>query len=388
MIGPVLENSVWTKMLRKLISEEECELGMHLTKTPISAEDLAKKVGMPEEEVAGMLWNMADHGTIFPHFVNGKPYYRLVPFIPGVYEYQMDYRTMDKEMAELFVKAPAEVAWLTRNLSRIDGGIMKVVPVRQEVVAQPKVLSFEDVMTFIDGVDMYTVADCACRYAMKLLGTGCDHPIEAICLQLGPHAEYYEKTGRGRRITREEAIEVLNKAEEAGLVHNVFATEGLNNSSFICNCCGCSCSGFRVTRQYGGGAISASNFRARIDEEKCVACGACVDICPTNAIRLGDGLCKSAGGADRRIRDLLRHDVGQEEVGQRLPGQDRGDQQGHRALQDQVPRAHLRPGLHPERGGGQVHGSAGVDQGRQPLPGRLRQDLPASLRGRMHARHG
>lgn len=291
--GPIMENSVWTKMLRKLISEEECELGMHLTRTPISAADLAKKTGQPEEEVAGMLWNMADHGTIFPHFVQGEPYYRLVPFIPGVYEYQMDYRTMDREMAELFVKAPAEVAWLTRNLGRVDGGIMKVVPVRQEVVAQPMILSFEDVMTFIDDVDMYTVADCACRYAMKLMGTGCDHPIENICLQLGPHAEYYEKTGRGKRITKEEAIEVLNRAEEAGLVHNVFATEGIGHSSYICNCCGCSCSGFRVNRQYGGGAISPSNFRARIDEEKCVACGGCVDICPTNAIRLGDALCKS-----------------------------------------------------------------------------------------------
>ncbi len=97
-----------------------------------------------------MLWNMADHGAIFAHFVDDKPYYRIAPFIPGVYEYLMDYRTMDKEMAELFVEATAEMAWLVRNISPIDGGLMKIVPVRQEVVAQPKVLSHEDVMTFVD----------------------------------------------------------------------------------------------------------------------------------------------------------------------------------------------------------------------------------------------
>jgi len=292
-VGPVPEKSVWTKILRKLISEEECELGMHLTKTPISAEDFARKVGKPEKQVADMLWNMADHGAIFAHFVNGKPYYRMAPFIPGVYEYLMDYRTMDKEMAELFVKATDEMAWLVRNISPIDGGLMKIVPVREEVVAQPKILSHEDVMTFVNSTDIYSVADCACRYANKLLGKGCEHPIEGICLQFGPHAEYYEKTGRGRRITREECIEILNKAEEAGLVHTVFATDGLNESSYICNCCGCSCSGFRVTRQFGGGAFSASNFRAAIDDDKCVACGGCVEICPMNAIKLGDGLCKA-----------------------------------------------------------------------------------------------
>lgn len=292
-VGPVPDSSVWTKMLKKLISEEECELGMHLTKKPISAEELAGKVGRPEKEVAEMLWNMADHGAVFAHFVNGKPYYRIAPFIPGVYEYLMDYRTMDREMARLFVDAPEEVAWLVRNISPLDGGLMKIVPVREEVVARQETLSHEDIQTFINNADMFSVADCACRYAMKLLGKGCEHPIEGICLQIGPHAEYYEKTGRGRRITREEAIEVLNKAEEAGLVHTVFATEGLNQSSYICNCCGCSCSGFRVTRQYGGGAFCASNFRAKIDDDKCVACGGCVDICPVNAIRLGDGLCKS-----------------------------------------------------------------------------------------------
>ena len=292
-IGPLSDNSVWTKILKKLISAEECELGMHLTRTPISAEDFARKVGLLGEKVAAMLWNMADHGAIFAHFAGGKPYYRLAPFVPGIYEYILDHRTLDKEMAELFVQAPGEVAWISRNISPVDGGLMKVVPVRQEVIAQPKILSHEDIMTFINNTDQYSVTDCLCRHVAKMLGKGCEHPIEDTCIQLGPHAEYYEKTGRGRRITKEEVIEILNKVEEAGLVHHVFATEGLGESSYICNCCGCSCSGFKVTMQYSGNAFCASNFRAKIDDEKCVACGSCVDICPVNAIKMGDGLCKS-----------------------------------------------------------------------------------------------
>jgi len=71
-IGPVTENSIFTKIIKKLISAEECELGMHLTRTPISVEDFAKKVGRSEKEVGEMLWNMADRGTTFPPFCGWK----------------------------------------------------------------------------------------------------------------------------------------------------------------------------------------------------------------------------------------------------------------------------------------------------------------------------
>ena len=292
-IGPVPEDSVWTKMLKKLITEEECELGMHLTRTPISAEDYAKKVGRPVEEVSKLLWDMADHGAIFPHFINDKPYYRLAPFVPGIYEYLLDHRTLDKEMAQLFVDMPQELAFLFKLLSEKDGGLMKTVPVMKEIEAQPKVLTFEEVKHYIMTAECISVTDCLCRTSMKMLGKGCEHPIENTCIQLGKHAIFYIKTGRGREISREEALETLDFIERAGLVHQVFADEGTNGSSYICNCCGCSCSGFRINRQFGGAGFSKSNFRARIDNEKCVACGSCVDICPVNAVKLGDGLCKS-----------------------------------------------------------------------------------------------
>ncbi|MEL7563325.1 MAG: FAD-dependent oxidoreductase [Dehalobacterium sp.] len=292
-IGPVGEDSVWTKILKKLITEEECELGMHLTKTPISAEDFAKKVGRPLQKVSDLLWDMADHGAIFPHFINGKPYYRLAPFVPGIYEYMFDRRTLDKEMAQLFVDMPEEMAGLFKYLSVKDGAMLRVVPVMKEIKAQQKALSFEEILHYINTADTITVTDCLCRTSMKMLGKGCEHPIENTCFQLGPHAEFYIKTGRGRKVSKEEAIEHLNMVEEAGLIHTVFATEGLGESSYICNCCGCSCSGLRLNRQFGGGALSQSNFRAKIDPEKCVACGSCVEICPLNAIKLGEGLCKA-----------------------------------------------------------------------------------------------
>jgi NADPH-dependent glutamate synthase beta subunit-like oxidoreductase/Fe-S-cluster-containing hydrogenase component 2 len=295
MIGPVMESSVWVKILKKLISAEEAELGMHLTRKPISAEDYAKKVGRPVEQVSKMLWNMADHGAIFAHFIKDKPYYRLAPFVPGIYEYMMDRRTLDKEMAQLFVDMPGDqqMPYLFGLLGRKDAGMMKTVPVMKEIAAQSKILSSEDIKRYIMEAECVTVAPCLCRESMRMLGKGCDHPIEDTCFQLGPHAVYYIKTKRGRQVSKEEALKILDFVEKAGLVHHVFATEGLGESSYICNCCGCSCAGFRTVKQFGGAGFCKSNFIAKIDQEKCVACGECVSVCPMNAIKLGDGLCKS-----------------------------------------------------------------------------------------------
>ena len=41
--------------------------------------------------------------------------------------------------------------------------------------------------------------------------------------------------------------------------------------------------------------MSASAYRAHVDKQKCVACGACVEYCPAGALKLGQKLCKSNG---------------------------------------------------------------------------------------------
>ena len=37
-----------------------------------------------------------------------------------------------------------------------------------------------------------------------------------------------------------------------------------------------------------------SNYVSQIDTEKCVACGQCVQVCPANALKLGQKLCEEA----------------------------------------------------------------------------------------------
>ena len=296
-LGPQGNDSNWVHMFELLVPEEEAELGCHIPNKPTSIEKIAERAKMPVEKVKPMVEHMAQKGLLFERVTNdGKHFYNVPPFIPGFYEYVMtDPDTIhNPEVAYYFRKTLDDLGVLLRNVGVQGGGLMKVTPVMKEISAQQKVYSFEDILTFINNAERYSVANCACRTSAKLVGKGCDHPIEDTCMQFDETADYYVRTGRGHYITKEEAIEVLEMTEKAGLVHCAFQVEGKDYTTFICNCCGCSCAGLRQINRLDANPMSHSNFRAEIDEEKCVACGNCVDICPMNAVTLGTNLSDSA----------------------------------------------------------------------------------------------
>lgn len=300
-LGPMNDGAPFVEMFLLLISEEECELGVHIPNKPTSVEKIAADAKVPVYRAAAMLKHMSQKGTCFERVTaDGKCFYNVTPFIPGFYEFVMTDPETKKnpEVAFQFRRTLNELGVLLRNVSVQGGGLMKVTPVMKEINAQQKVYAYEDVLTFINNAKRYSVADCACRTAAKLVGKGCEHPIEDTCLQFDETADYYVRTGRGHYITREEAIGVLDYTEKAGLVHCAFQVEGKDYTTFICNCCGCSCAGIRQINRLDANPMSHSNFRAQITADKCVACGECVSICPVNAVTLGtsfdcDGKCQS-----------------------------------------------------------------------------------------------
>lgn len=292
-LGPMKETDTYPKMFQRLISEEEAKLGMFVPNVPTSVQDIAEAAKMPQEKIAPMLKHMSQKGVIFERLAGDRPFYNITPFIPGFYEYVMtDPETKkDPVMAEMF-RDIASTGMIMQFVPGQDGGLLKVTPVMKEMDAQRQVYSFEDLLTFVNKANKYSVADCACRLSAKLVDKGCIHPVEDTCVQFDDTADYYIRTGRGREVSREECIEILKKTEDAGLVHTAFSVEGEDYSSFICNCCGCSCSGLRFLNVFDGNPFSKSNFRAQITEENCVACGSCVEICPVNAITLGTSFCE------------------------------------------------------------------------------------------------
>jgi NAD-dependent dihydropyrimidine dehydrogenase PreA subunit len=123
------------------------------------------------------------------------------------------------------------------------------------------------------------------------------------CIELGEYAESCIRVGKARRITKEEAYAICKRAEELGYVHQLSNVDERDKSVFICNCNWDSCMGLRTSWYTGTPNLSRSNFVANVDIDKCVACGGCMEVCPQNAVKLGQKLCEKKPTAvhDRKL---------------------------------------------------------------------------------------
>jgi ferredoxin len=120
-----------------------------------------------------------------------------------------------------------------------------------------------------------------------MIGEGCDRP-EETCLTFGGAAEYYIRNGLGRAIDRQEALEILQGANKAGLVLQPSNTK---RATFICSCCGCCCGILRNLKRYPRPAdLVVSAFSAAANPDVCKGCGACVKRCQMDALRLEEGV--------------------------------------------------------------------------------------------------
>jgi len=99
------------------------------------------------------------------------------------------------------------------------------------------------------------------------------------------------RTNKLRRATKDEALEIILKAEKEGCVHQVTNMDGKDKIFAICNCNINVCFALRTSQYFNTPNMSKSNYVAEVNPENCVACGACVEKCPSNAIRLGEKLC-------------------------------------------------------------------------------------------------
>lgn len=293
------ENAPEYYCMADLLTDEEADVaiaaGLRKERT---ADYLAKKVKKSPEELKPILDNLVYYG-IFRRTFNkelGEDTYYMQIFAPGILEMMVN----QKELLETHPEVGRAFEEYTRNLAANMGamlpngyGLMRVVPVESAIQDLPGVSDFEKLSYYLNKYDRFSVSPCSCRASRSNLGDGCGHLAEDMCIQMGKGAEHYIRTGRAREITREEALEIIKRAEDNGLMHDMVNIEEAGESAAICNCCACACFGLRVGLMYGARDAIRSNFVAEIDESKCVACAQCVEVCPGNALKLGQKLCSS-----------------------------------------------------------------------------------------------
>ena len=293
------ENAPEYYCMAGILTDEEADVaiaaGLRKERT---AAYLAKKVGKTVQEVQPLLDNLVYYG-IFRRSHNealGEDTYYMQIFAPGILEMMVN----QKELLETHPEVGRAFEEYTRNLAANMGamipdgyGLMRVIPVESALEGIPGVNEFERISHYLDKYDRFSVSPCSCRASRTSIGDGCGHLDEDMCIQMGKGAEHYIRSGRAKEITREQALEIIKRAEENGLMHDMVNIEEPGESAAICNCCACACFGLRVGLMYGARDAIRSNYVAEVDEAKCVACGQCVETCPGNALKLGQKLCST-----------------------------------------------------------------------------------------------
>ena len=277
------------------VTDDMCLVGLALgSYQKKSAADVAAIVGKPEDWCHEQLMKFAVYGGCCINNIDGVDMFWTETWIPGTME--MIVNNLD------VVKQYPIVGYAMEAYGRVRGpmssgsfpvgvGLMRVIPIQSAIDGESHRASYEEISTYLEENDIFTVSPCSCRTDREVMGEGCGHLKEDMCIQMGFAAEYYIRTGRGRQITREEAYEILKRAEENGLMHEIPNTDGSGKTHAICNCCGCGCLSMRTAAMFKNVDMVRSNYISEVDASKCVACGQCVENCPVNALKLGQKLC-------------------------------------------------------------------------------------------------
>ncbi len=277
---PKTRSGVEIKILKKLFTEEEAKMYLNLTMLLEPPETVAERIGKNVEETTSLLERMFEKGLIFRLKRGESVKYAVVPFVIGFYEFQVN--RMDQELARL-VDQYFEEAFIRQTSSQTVP--MRTIPVNKAIDVSWPVAPYEDVREIIKQKDRIAVANCICRTQKGLLNEGCDKPSE-VCFSFGSHAEYYVDRGMGRWITQEEALHILDKCEEAGLVPQPYNAQ---NPGGMCNCCGDCCGILRALKKHPRPSqMVVANYYAEVDPELCVACETCLERCQMEAIIIGE----------------------------------------------------------------------------------------------------
>lgn len=300
----VTENDPEYWGLAGVVTDEMAEVALAMkVRVPATAAEVAKKCKKSVERTEELLEQMSVIGLIEYNRENEDHHkqYILPMFVPGCAEFMV----MNKEQVETH----PEIADFFEQMSKLPlekvtpmvplGGAgigMHVIPVEKAIPANQQSASVEHISHWLNKYDKYSVGACSCRRQQRIRGEGTGDLEDDLCIGVGDMADYCVETGKGRYIDYDEVMEILQRAEDNGYVHQITNIDGEDKIFAICNCAVGVCNALRTSQLFNTPNMSRSAYRASVEPEKCVACGRCVEYCPAGAAKLGQKLCTKDGG--------------------------------------------------------------------------------------------
>ena len=285
------------KVFEQWITDEQISVMLAMTDMkPAFVPIIARKAGLSVKRTREVLHECFDIGLVVQVVVPkvGLEIYLLPPYTPGIFEFLL--------INEKFCLAHPEIPYAFHQhatTSQIEhapntpmgAGIMRVIPVESAIPADATCIDNERVSKYLEENEGHlSITPCQCRRVRKFMNEGSGDLDEGLCIFMGHVGDMFNRSGKGRPCTVEEAKALVKKCDERGCVHQI-TTLHQGETFAICNCMPESCLALGVSQYYNTPATSRSNYVAEIDESKCVACGQCTDRCANNAIQMGQKLC-------------------------------------------------------------------------------------------------
>lgn len=307
---PAAEDGLELTILKWIFEPAEAELFCELRLEYETAAQIAERTGRPLEGLEEQLIRMGDRGEIYAIPFGDIWVFKMAPWVFGIYEFQN--RRMNAEFVEL---AERYQPYFARPFFSCHPQLMQVLPVEQSVKVNQVALTYATVSNLIEKNHSFMVNECVCKHEKALMGEPCTRPTE-VCLAIAPLPGIFDNSTKGRVLTREQAYELLQQTEAAGLVHMTSNVQ--NGQIYICSCCKCCCGVLRTITELDLPAwdvVNSPNYAAidatacsgcglcasercqvdaiveeagvfKIVPEKCIGCGLCITTCPTDAISL------------------------------------------------------------------------------------------------------
>jgi electron transport complex protein RnfB len=292
---PATKSGVEIKLLKHLFTPQEAEIALSLSALPEPLEHIHQRVKKEKdisiEELEDILDGLVGKGAIMGGNLlakagSDKKYYSKAQLAIGMYEFQVNRLTKEfvEDMYQYVDEAFAE-EFHTKKTSQ-----MRTIPINKSLNPEYQVGNYDDARQIIqDSAGPFAVLNCVCRQAKDKVGDPCKQSdIRETCIAIQFMAQNCINTGVGRELSKDETLEILDRAEKVGMV---LQPENNQNPLFICCCCGCCCGVLNMARKFPRPAeYFHTNYFAEVDSKLCIGCEKCLSRCQMEAISIEDDI--------------------------------------------------------------------------------------------------
>ncbi|HEY49455.1 MAG TPA: 4Fe-4S binding protein [Dehalococcoidia bacterium] len=296
------DSETYLRVLRFLMTPQQAEMVAQL---PGSFEEVAQRTGLEVDRVKKDLGLLHRKGVVIPTDYKNPESFIFCKHAERMWEIceslmGLDDLYTDEETKQLFklwddwkntdyADMNAE-RW--HNLKAMGIQALRVVPAYKAILDSPEILPHEDAREMVRVQPLVTVVSCSCRKHKGMMGNPCSRTeADPNCLQFAKSAEYTLSRGHGREVSVDEAISIIDRNEEDGLVHVWVnhAKVAAVQPYALCSCCRCCCTVWHYADLRGVAndeVFAKSRYEARVDQDLCDGCQDCVDRCQFDAIEM------------------------------------------------------------------------------------------------------